>query len=75
MAMVTSIQISEQLKDALKQRKMYDKETYEEIIWDLLEDQMELKSEVLESIEQGLKEYEEGKFFTSDEVFKALREE
>lgn len=66
---VTTIQISTELKEALKMRKHHAKESYEEIIWDLLEDQMELKDEILNSIEEGLREYDEGKYHTMDEVF------
>lgn len=43
--MVTTIQISEKLQEKLKKRKLYDNESYEEVIWDLLEDSMELSEE------------------------------
>ncbi len=44
--MATTIQISEELQSMLKKRKLYDKETYEEVIWDLLEDTMELSEDI-----------------------------
>jgi len=65
----TTIQISTELKEALKRRKLHVKETYEEIIWDLLEDQMELKEEILESIKEGIEEYAEGRYYSMEEVF------
>ena len=34
--MATTIQVSEELLDELKIRKISDKESYEEIIWDLI---------------------------------------
>ena len=40
--MATTIQVSNKLAQELKNRKMYDKESYEEIIWDLIEDTVEL---------------------------------
>ena len=67
--MPTTIQISEELLKALKKRKIHPKESYEEIIWDLLEDQMLLRDEIIKQIEKGKKEYLEGKYETMEEVF------
>lgn len=66
---ITTIQISEELRDELKKRKLNSKESYEGIIWDLLEDQMPLKEEVIKQIEKGREEYEKGEFYTMEEVF------
>ena len=46
----TTIQISKDLLEELKSRKMYDKESYEEVIWDALEDSMELSEETKKRI-------------------------
>ena len=35
--MATTIQISEGLQTELSKRKLFDRETYEEVIWDALE--------------------------------------
>ena len=43
--MATTISVSQELLSKLKERKMYDKESYEEVIWDALEDSMELSKE------------------------------
>ena len=40
--MATTIQISNELKKELSKKKFSDRETYESIIWDLIEDTMEL---------------------------------
>ncbi len=69
MVTITSIQISSELKEALRKRKLHSKESYEEIIWDLLEDQMQLKDEIVEQIEKGRKEYLEGEYEVMDDVF------
>ena len=69
MVSITTIQISSELKEALQKRKLHSKESYEDIIWDLLEDQMQLKDEIVEQIEKGKNEYLKGKFETMDEVF------
>lgn len=71
--MATTIQVSEPLMDALKNRKMYDKESYEDIIWDLLEDSMELSVETKRHIKQSEQEIAEGKTVSLEEIKKKLR--
>jgi len=44
--MATTIQVSVNLLEELKNRKMYEKESYEELIWSLLEDTEELSEEL-----------------------------
>ena len=73
MAMATTIQISEKLMDTLRDRKMYEKESYEEVIWDLLEDTMELSEETKKNIAQSEKEIKEGKAVTLDKIKKELK--
>ncbi len=70
--MPTTIQISEKLQKELANRKMYDKETYEEIIWDLMEDALELDEETKKEISQARQEIKEGKYHTFNEVKKEL---
>jgi predicted transcriptional regulator len=71
-AMATTIQVSEQLIDTLKQRKLYGKESYEEVIWDVLEDSMELNEETKKEIEFARVEIKAGKFYTHEQVKKKL---
>jgi len=70
--MASTIQVSKVLMKALQARKMYDKESYEEIIWDLMEDSMELSEETKRTIEKSRKEIAKGKFFTHEQVKKEL---
>ena len=70
--MPTTIQISEKLQKELANRKMYDKETYEEIIWDLMEDALELDEETKKEISQARQEIKEGKYHTLNDVKKEL---
>ena len=70
--MARTIQVSEKLVEELKNRKMYDKESYEEVIWDLLEDSMELSEETKKHIKQVEKEIKEGKTVPFEEVKKKL---
>ena len=58
---ITTIQISKDLLNNLKARKMYDKESYEDILWDLLEDTLELSEQTKKDIEKSRQEFEEGK--------------
>lgn len=71
--MATTIQISTVLQSELNKRKIMDRETYEEIIWDLIEDTMELNEEAKRNIEQSRKEILEGKTVSLDEIKKKLK--
>lgn len=66
---MTTIQISDALRDELKKRKLHSKESYEDIIWDLLEDQMVLKDEVVKKINESIEEFKRGEYLTEEEVF------
>ena len=66
---MTTIQISDALRDELKKRKIHTKESYEQIIWDLLEDQMVLKDEIIQKIEDSIEDYKKGIYLTEEEVF------
>ncbi len=70
--MATTIQIIEKLQEKLKNRNLYDNESYEDVIWDLLEDSMELSEETLKDIEKARKEIKEGKGKTIEQVRKEL---
>ena len=70
--MVTTIQVSQELKEKLSFRKSSPKDSYEEIIWDLLEDTMELNEQTKKEIEIARKEISEGKFVTHSQLKKEL---
>ena len=70
--MATTIQISERLQKELLKRKFFDKETYEEIIWDLMEDTAELNEETKNEIAQARAEAKAGKTHTLSKVKKEL---
>ncbi len=70
--MATSIQISEDLQKELVKRKFFEKETYEEVIWDLVEDTQELSEETKKEIALARAEIDEGKFHTLADVKKEL---
>jgi len=68
--MVTTIQVSSELIQKLKSRKTHGKESYEEVIWDLLEDTMELSEETKKNIKQAEEDYKNGKFYTHEQIKK-----
>lgn len=70
--MATTIQVSNRLVEELKSKKMYDKESYEEVIWDLIEDTMELSEETKRNIEQSKKDIKEGRVYTHEQIKKEL---
>jgi len=70
--MATTIQISEKLQSKLTEKKLFNRETYEEVIWDLIEDTMELNQETKKEIAQAREEFKQGKFSTLEEIEKEL---
>lgn len=68
----TTIQISKELLEKLKARKISDKESYEDVIWDLMEDTMELSEETKRNIATSRQQYKEGKYKSLEEVKKDL---
>lgn len=69
----TTIQISKDLQKKLEARKLYDKESYEEVIEDLFEDTIELSEETKRDIAQAEKEIKEGKVHKWKDVKKRLK--
>ena len=70
--MTTTIQISEELQEILTKKKLSDRETYEEVIWALIEDTQELSENAKKEIEQSRKDMKKGKFYTLSEAKKKL---
>ncbi|PIN98234.1 MAG: hypothetical protein COT90_05165 [Candidatus Diapherotrites archaeon CG10_big_fil_rev_8_21_14_0_10_31_34] len=68
--MATTIQISKTLQTALKKKKMYENESYEELIWNLLEDSMKLNEETKKDIKEARADVKKGKFYTLEQVEK-----
>ena len=71
--MATTIQISKNLLETLKKRKINLKESYEEIIWDLLEDTMELSEETKRNIAEAREEYKRGETISLAKIKKKYK--
>ena len=70
--MATTIQVSTDLLEELKNRKMYVKESYEEVIWDLLEDTMELSEGTKKNIKEAEADIKAGRTVSLEQVKKEL---
>ena len=64
--MATTIQISDQVKDKLGGMKMFERESYNEIIERMLEDEMELNEQTKKELEEARK----GKSIPHEDVMK-----
>ena len=70
--MATTIQVSEDLLETLRKRKFSEKESYETIIWDLIEDTSELSEETKKDLAESRKQAKEGKVKTLEQIKKEL---
>jgi len=66
----TTIQISQDLQQELNKMKLFSRETYEEVIWNVIEDTRELSEQTKRDIIKSRKEIAEGKFVTLSELKK-----
>ena len=66
--MATTIQISEDLHRELAKRKFFERETFEEVIWDMLEDTRELSEQTKKDIAKAREEVKKGKVKKLSEV-------
>lgn len=70
--MDTSIQVSKTLLAKLKQMKLHEKESYEDLIWDLVEDRAELSEETKKSIARAEEDIRKGRIHKWADVKKEL---
>jgi len=70
--MDTTIQISKRLQQELLKRKFFNKETYEEIIWDIIEDTAELNEQTKKELAEARAEVKAGKVHSLAKVKKEL---
>jgi len=70
--MDTSIQISKRLQKELLKRKFFVKETYEEVIWDMIEDNEELNAQTKKELAETRAEVKAGKVHSLSKIKKEL---
>ena len=66
----TTIQISSELQQKLNKMKLFNRETYEEVIWNIIEDSKELSEQTKRDIELSRKEISNGEFVTLSDLKK-----
>ena len=71
--MDTTIQISKELVERLKSMKIHDKESYEDLIWDLVDDRMEFSEETKRNIKEAEEDVKKGKTISLEEVKKKYK--
>ena len=70
--MTTTIQITGRLQQELKGRKLSDSESYEDVLWDLLEDVMEIKQETRRIIRKSEADVKAGRIHSIGSVKREL---
>ena len=70
--MPTTIQISDNVKSVLDKIKMIERETYNDVIERMIEDDLELNERTKIEIEEARKRIKAGKFITQEEAKKRL---
>ncbi|MBT3463418.1 hypothetical protein HOD20_02250 [archaeon] len=66
----TTIQISHDLQKELNKMKLFSRETYEEVIWNVIEDTKELSEQTKKDIAKSRHEISLGKFTTLTDLKK-----
>ncbi len=69
---MSEIKISNELLDELNSRKLGDDDSYEDVIWDLLESTMGLSEETKKDIAKAEEDIKKDRVYTLDEVKKEL---
>jgi len=70
--MPTTIQVSDNIKVSLDKMKFFERETYNEVIEQMIEANLELNEKTKEEIAEAEKRIRSGKFLTQEQVEKRL---
>lgn len=71
--MVTTIQISKDLSNNLQKMKIFSRESYEDVIWGLIEDRMELSEQTKKNIKEAEADIKAGRVHKWEDVKKELK--
>ena len=71
--METTIQVSHELMDRLKLMKMQGKESYENIIWDLIEDRLEFSNQTKINLLMSESEIKTGKTISIEKLKQKIK--
>ncbi len=70
--MVTTIQIKDDIKSILTQMKLFERETYSDVIERLIEEVQELNEETKKEIESSIKEINSGRYIKHEDLAKEM---
>lgn len=70
--MATTIQIKKSVKTRLDKMKLFERETYNDVLERILEDLRELNEETKKEIEHSLDEIKRGRYKTHEELGKEM---
>ena len=70
--MDTTIQVSNELLDKLRNMKVYSKESYESIIWDLVEDRLVFSEQTQINIKKSEEDLKKGRTISLEEIKKKI---
>ena len=68
--MPTTIQISNSIKGTLEKMKMFNRESYNDIIGRMIEDNLEINDKTKKEIDEARKRIQTGKFITQEQIEK-----
>ncbi len=69
---MTTIQVSDKVKQMLANKKLRSSETFEDVILDLIEDTMELSEQTKKDIKEAQKDIKTGEVYRWEDVKKEL---
>ena len=72
MGNITSIQLKKSTKRKLDNLKLSEKETYNDVIENLIEDSLELSEKTIEELKLSQRERRDGKIHSLDEIKKEM---
>jgi len=70
--MATTIQINEDIRSILNQMKLFERDTYNDVLERLIEDVRGINEETKKEIEDAIKEIESGKYVTHEKLAKEM---
>ena len=70
--MATTIQINEDIRSILNQMKLFERETYNDVLERLIEDVREINEETKNEIENAINEIKDGKYVTHEKLAKDM---
>ncbi len=70
--MAITLNVSQELISELEERKSHHKESYEDVIWDLLEDTLELSEQTQADIKKSEEDIKARRIYTCEEVKMSL---